>query len=192
MHEGAPCRLCFPCACLFFCACGRTFFDQDTDDAVRVEDEVGALGVLVADDGGASLELLGLGQEDNLLWWLIGLGRIGRSNVQTWYECGGPQLVWTVVCNWSSVLHWMGIVHERACVFSFCFTLRNAFSPPFNLVFCVCSLPCRIYVCVCGVGRSNEQNRRNRRRNRRRGKQNQNRSLLCSATEKKSGLFFTE
>lgn len=52
----------------FWVLCACTFFDQDTDDAVRVENEVGALGVLVADDGGASLELLGLGQEDNLLW----------------------------------------------------------------------------------------------------------------------------
>lgn len=66
------------CACLLWVLCVRTFFDQDTNDTVRVEDEVGALGVLVADDGGAGLELLGLGQEDNLLWWLIGLGEDGR------------------------------------------------------------------------------------------------------------------
>lgn len=68
MESHAYLLLCCLRACLLLCLRVRTFFDQDTDDAVRVEDEVGALGVLVADDGGASLELLGLGQEDNLLW----------------------------------------------------------------------------------------------------------------------------
>jgi len=44
----------------------NTFFNKNTDDTVRVEDKVGALGVLVADDGRQSLELLRLGQKDHL------------------------------------------------------------------------------------------------------------------------------
>lgn len=43
-----------------------TFLDEDTDDTIRVKDKVGALSVLVTNDGCAGLELLGLGEDDHL------------------------------------------------------------------------------------------------------------------------------
>jgi hypothetical protein len=91
-----------------------TFLDEDTDDAIRVKDKVGALGVLVTDNGRAGLELLRLGEEDHLLGGLVCL-----------YWCHDKQGVRRArkkkgMCEWKSgvgsgIVNWF--CSHRCCFF---------------------------------------------------------------------------
>lgn len=67
----------------------ESFFDEEPDDSVAVEDEVSALGVLVADHGEEGYQLGGLREDVDILighltrdgcCWFLGFGAVGGAH----------------------------------------------------------------------------------------------------------------